>query len=207
MDTSKNKALELHERGYSYSEIAEELAISKSTAHAWVKDAMLNEQEQREQDSSVHEYTFDSFETANTDKFERFSNERSTQSIKGNVRVKEPSYVTELQEKLRFLESVVQSLKSHVSKIDLLLIDNLKKSCTNVYKTMRENQGEIWSLDELYAFVNQLEANKNSMLSIDDSSEDWIVNRLEPLLQILYEAIQGLIDEDLDEGELQFFND
>lgn len=206
MDALKQSALEMHERGSSYSEIAEEMAISKSTAYAWVKEAKLLDTSHSETREYSDERAFEPFETARTPHTERFPNERSGQPIKGNVRVKEPSYVTELQERVAFLEKSLHSFTSHIKKIDLLLITSLKSSCTNVYETMKENEGEVWTIDELYDLSGKLESTRQSILSIDQNADEWISIQIDPLLRILHEATQSLIDEDMDEGELYFFN-
>ena len=38
----KQKAIELHKRGFSFKEIAVQLSIGKTTAHTWVNDYLYN---------------------------------------------------------------------------------------------------------------------------------------------------------------------
>lgn len=67
-----------------------------------------------------------------------------------------------------------------------------------------ENDGETWTVDELYETESELSVLREEFLSIDDSQETWLEDTLDPIRESLLEAAEQLEEDGLDEGEVWF---
>jgi|GEM_PF-4002474 len=204
MDDHKGKALELHMAGKSYAEIAAALGTSKTTAYTWVKEA--------EKDSAVNVQTVNDansrpFGTFRTPNAANFSNIRSESSGTSKVKVKEPGYVAEQRQRIAELEAQTQHLAEQLSDSKRKQIERLKRKFQTTQEFITQNDGEIWSVDELYQTAAELESLRDDMIDSDSNMQVWVESHIHPLIELLEEAAESLTDEDLDEGEVFFYED
>lgn len=208
MDPKKQHAYDLYQSGMSYSDIADHLGIAKATAHAWVKE--IEHAEQHGSSSSNSNVVrspnaFDSFGSPKKPGISPNNAERSRAS--GKVRVKEPAYVIEQKARLAELEERTRNLSSQLNASRQKQSDQLHRRFEKVRQTMRDNDGEIWSLDELDDFREDLESIREDLLDLDESEILWIRDHLDPLIVLLQEAASSLEEEDMDQGEIFFFEE
>lgn len=210
MDPNKKRAFELHQEGKSFSEIGEVLNIAKTTAHGWVKEVELNERYSKRYPNAPDvrsSSSFGTYGTQNAPNQARNETERSTSARHGKVRVKEPAYIAEQRGKIVELEERTSQLTSQLITTRRKQIEQLKRRFKKVHALMVDNDGEIWTIDELTDCAEDLESIREDMLDIDPDESEWIEFNLSPLLLLLNEASESLTDEDMDEGEIFFFED
>jgi hypothetical protein len=78
------------------------------------------------------------------------------------------------------------------------------------YKTkefITQNDGEIWTVEDLYQTAAELENIRDEMVDSDSNIESWVDSQINPLIELLVDAAESLIDEGLDEGEVYFTED
>lgn len=196
MDPQKKRAYELYQQGKSFSEIGEALHISKSTAHGWIKEIEVNERHFKRISNAPDVRSSSSFGTF-----------RTPNPLKGKVRVKEPSYIAEQRGKIVELEERTQQLTSQLLATRKKQVEQLKRRFKKVHSLMVDNEGELWTIDELTDCAEELESIREDLLDIDPDESEWIETNLNTLLLRLNEASQSLTDEDMEEGEIFFFED
>jgi predicted transcriptional regulator len=204
MDNHKGKALELHMAGKSYAEIATALGTSKTTAYTWVKEA--------EKDSAVNvqlvnDANIQSFGTFRTPNTANLSNIRSEAGGTSKVKIKEPGYVAEQRQRIAELEAQTQHLAEQLSNSKRKQIERLKRKFQTTQEFITQNNGEVWSVDELYQTAAELENLSDDMNDIDSNMQVWVESHIHPLIELLEEAAESLTDGDLDEGEVFFYED
>jgi transposase-like protein len=204
MTNLKEKALELHRNGKSYAEIASALGISKTSAFTWVKDADKTTIPNDHSTNVQHERTFG---TPNSAFNTHFSDSRSELTPNTKVKVKEPGYVLDHQQRIAELEARTAELSAQLLETKQKQIDQLKRKFQKIQELVIDNNGEVWSVDELFETASKLENLMGDILDLDPNTKDWVNASVIPLIQLLEEAAESLTDENLDEGEVCFYED
>jgi transposase-like protein len=204
MTNLKEKALEMHRNGKSYAEIASALGISKSSAFTWVKDADKTAIPNDRNTNVPHERTFG---TPNSGSFTHFSDSRSELTPNTKVKVKEPGYVLEQRQRIAELEARTAQLSAQLMETKQKQINQLKRKFQNIQDLVIDNDGEVWSVDELFETASKLENLMGDILDLDPNTQEWVNVSVIPLIQLLEERAESLTDEDLDEGEVYFYED
>jgi predicted transcriptional regulator len=200
----KSRALELHRAGASYSEIAAALGTSKTTAYTWVKDA---EKDSAVNVQSVNDAKIQSFGTLRTQNTANLSNIRSEAGGISKVKIKEPGYLAEQRQRIAELEAQTQHLAEQLSDSKRKQIERLKRKFQKTQEFITQNNGEVWSVDELYQTAAELENLSDDMNDTDSNIQVWVESHIHPLIELLEEAAESLTDGDLDEGEVFFYED
>lgn len=208
MDAKKQHAFDLYNSGMSYADIAQQLNIAKATAHAWVKE--IEQSEQLRSYSSTPNVVrssngFDSFGNPQIPSHSPKIAERSRTT--GKVRVKEPAYVIEQKARLAELEERTRNLTSQLHASRQKQSEQLHRRCDKIRQIMKSNDGEVWSLDELDDCREQLESIREDLIDLDESEIHWIIDHLDPLIELLQEAVNTLEEDGLEDGEVYFFED
>jgi hypothetical protein len=204
MTNLKEKALELHRNGKSYAEIAAALGTSKTTAFSWVKDA---EKDSAVNVQSVNDAKIQSFGTLRTQSTANLSNIRSEAGGISKVKIKEPAYLAEQRQRIAELEAQTQHLAEQLSDSKRKQIERLKRKFQKTQEFITQNNGEVWSVDELYQTAAELENLSDDMNDTDSNIQVWVESHIHPLIELLEEAAESLTDGDLDEGEVFFYED
>lgn len=208
MDPKRQQAYDLYQSGMSYGKIAKHLNISRSTAHNHVKEVEHAEQ-LRSSGSDSNDVrspsVFDSFGTPRTASISQESTERVP--VSGKVRVKIPAYVIEQKARLAELEERTHHLSTQLHATRQKQSEQLHRRCEKVRQTMEDNDGDVWTLDELDDCREQLESIREDLLGLDESEIHWIHDHLDPLIELLHDASGSLEEEDMDEGEIFFFEE
>lgn len=179
MEPNKHTALQLHAAGKSYSEIAVELDISKTTAFAWVKEARMNRGAFRPSPSST------------SDRIGRM-----------NPRVKEPAHYTQQRQRIDELTSLTEQMSQEIRSIREKQIERERLRITRQINRILELDGETWTVDDLYETESELSDARDELLAVDPNQVDWLDEVLEPVCDALLEAAEQLEEEGLDEGQV-----
>jgi transcriptional regulator with PAS, ATPase and Fis domain len=208
MTNQKAKALELHREGKSYSEIATSLGISKTTAYTWVKEVERDAVQNDSNSNPTVNRPFGTFQTSRTAQFANngaLTESRSEISNNGRVKVKEPAYVAEQRQRIAELEATTKSLSEQLYETKLKQIAQLKRKVQHVQELLTESDGEVWSLDELYQNASDLEILRDDIIDIDANMQVWVDSHITPMIELLEMAAESLEDENLEEGEVYFY--
>jgi transposase len=182
MDTNKQTAYTMHAAGKSYSEIAEELNTSKTTAFAWVKEVQMSKRGDSHSQQASH----------------------SNPVNRMKPRVKEPAHYTEQRQKIDELTSLTEQMSREIQSIQHKQIERERLRIQRQIDLVLENDGEIWSVDELYETESDLAVLREELLSIDAEQENWLEDTLDPIREALMDAAEQLEEDGLDEGEVWF---
>ncbi len=182
MDMNKQTAYTMHAAGKSYSEIAEELNTSKTTAFAWVKEVRMSKRGDSHSQHASH----------------------SNPVNRMKPRVKEPAHYTEQRQKIDELTSLTEQMSREIQSIQHKQIERERLRIQRQIDQVLENDGETWSVDDLYETESELSVLREELLSIDDGQENWLEDTLDPIREALLDAAEQLEEDGLDEGEIWF---
>jgi transposase len=182
MDTNKQTAYTMHAAGKSYSEIAEELNTSKTTAFAWVKEVRMSKRGETSSPRTTH----------------------SNPTNRMKPRVKEPAHYIEQRQKIDELTSLTEQMSRELHSIQQKQIERERMRIQRLIDQVLENDGEIWSIDDLYETESELSVLREELLSIDVGQANWLEDTLDPIREALLEAAEQFEEDGLDECEVWF---
>lgn len=119
-------------------------------------------------------------------------------------RVKEPAHYTEQRQKIDELTSLTEQMSREIQSIQHKQIERERLRIQRQIDQVLENDGETWSVDDLYETESELSVLREELLSIDSDQLNWLEDTLDPIREALLDAAEQLEEDGLDEGEVWF---